>query len=195
MKVSAALIMSSLVVHQAIFFVLFFCINQAIPSEAARSNGGLVAKTCKKIAADDPAVDYAFCLTSLQSGKHSNTADLRGLGIIASNLARINATRSRRKAQNLKKKATDLYDKTRLADCEELFQLAVSSLRDSTRAFRGERYDDANINLSAAMTDAETCDDGFAEMEGHVSPLTKETRNLKGLCAVGLGITWLLTRR
>ncbi|XP_068636309.1 putative invertase inhibitor [Aristolochia californica] len=173
-----------------IFLLVFFC--ETIPSETAPGNSGLITKTCKRVAKTSSNIDYATCVTSLQSARGSKSADLRGLAVIASNLALINATRSRRKAENLRKKALDRYNRVRLEACEELYSDAISELRDAAMAFRSKKDSEANILLSAAYTDADTCEDSFAEMEGHVSPLTKQNKNLSRLCVIGLAISKFL---
>ncbi|KAK9094897.1 hypothetical protein Scep_026366 [Stephania cephalantha] len=51
------------------------------------------------------------------------------------------------------------------------------------------RYFDANIQVSAVMDASTTCEDGFSEKEGEVSPLTSMNNVMFQLCAIALSIT------
>ncbi|CAA2961766.1 invertase inhibitor [Olea europaea subsp. europaea] len=149
----------------------------------------LINRTCKTIARGDPNIGYNFCTTSLQAAPASQCASLRGLGIISIRLVRYNVTDTRCHIKHLMKhRKIDPYSKLYLKDCFELFSNAISSVKLAMKYYNSKRYDDANIQISGVMDATTTCEDGFSEREGLVSPLTKRNRNTFELAAVVLSI-------
>jgi pectinesterase inhibitor-like protein len=59
---------------------------------------------------------------------------------------------------------------------------------------KSKDYSKANIDASAAMDSSSTCEDGFREREGVVSPLTKETNTFFQLTAIMLAFINMLSR-
>ncbi|KAL0380021.1 UNVERIFIED_CONTAM: putative invertase inhibitor [Sesamum angustifolium] len=54
--------------------------------------------------------------------------------------------------------------------------------------FNARRFDDANVEISSIMEASTTCEDGFKEKQGVVSPLTKRNGDTFQLSAVALSI-------
>ncbi|CAA2961765.1 invertase inhibitor [Olea europaea subsp. europaea] len=149
----------------------------------------LVNETCKKIARRDPNIEYNFCTTSLQAAPTSQCASLQRLGMISIKLVRHNVTDTRVYVKHLMKNGKlDPYSKLYLKDCYELFSDAISSVKRAMKYYNSKRYDDANMQKSGVMDAATTCEDGFSEREGLVSPLTKRNRNTFQLSAIVLSI-------
>lgn len=88
----------------------------------------------------------------------------------------------------LKSGPFDSFDRQCLDVCSELYSDAISTLMDSLTALGEKRFDDANIWVSSVMDASSTCEDGFKEREGHVSPLTKENNYLFQLSGISLAI-------
>ncbi|KAF6157422.1 hypothetical protein GIB67_004360 [Kingdonia uniflora] len=66
----------------------------------------------------------------------------------------------------------DARGKGILSDCHELYDDAISNLETSTQNLKDKAKADLRTNLSAALTDIDTCDQGFVDDERE-SPLKK----------------------
>lgn len=77
------------------------------------------------------------------------------------------------------------------ADCQELYDTAVSDLEDAVSAVKEGDVATVNVNLSAAMTDYETCNDGFEEA-GEVNPLVDVAGRLTKMVGNCLAISTLI---
>ncbi|KAF8379145.1 hypothetical protein HHK36_028574 [Tetracentron sinense] len=149
----------------------------------------LIHKTCRKSAKKDPNLRFDFCVTSLEADPKSHCADLQELGVISMELALANATHTRSHAKKLlKHKKLDPYTKACLHDCFDLYSDAIPTLKQAIKDYNSKRYFDANIKMSSAMDDASTCEEGFKEKKGVVSPLTKRNNNMFQLSAIALSI-------
>jgi pectinesterase inhibitor-like protein len=76
--------------------------------------------------------------------------------------------------------------KSCLNDCFQLYMDAVSSLKDAMKALKSRDFATANIEVSSAMDASITCQDGFKERKGQVSPLTKDNQMFFQLTAFSL---------
>ncbi|XP_057475963.1 putative invertase inhibitor [Actinidia eriantha] len=178
------------------FYFFFFIL--IIPRENFSPVTGLsvdlVNTTCKQCADKSNVFNYDFCLTSLQPIPTSHVTNLKGLALIATELALENVTNT---FWSIEKMLTsgqfDPYALGCLQDCFELYGDGVSMLVNSIRAFLHEQYDAANVLLSAVMETASTCEEGFKEKEGEVCPLAKENYNLFQLGDIALCIINLLS--
>ncbi|KAF8412509.1 hypothetical protein HHK36_000477 [Tetracentron sinense] len=167
---------------------LFFIPSHQTNSFIALNTIDLIQETCEICADRSPILSYNFCVTSLQAVHQSHTANVQGLGIIALELALDNATDTVSSIEKLLKKETfDPYAMLCLEDCLELYSDAITRLRNSISAFLFEVYCDANVWVSAAMEATRTCEGGFKDQEGEVSPLTEKNSNLLFSCYVKVG--------
>ncbi|KAL2514052.1 Plant invertase/pectin methylesterase inhibitor superfamily protein [Forsythia ovata] len=160
------------------------------------ANGqNLINETCKTSARDDPNISYNFCTTSLQAAPASRCATLRGLGKISMRLVHYNVTDTRCYIKHLmKNRKWDPYSKQCLKDCFELFSDAISSVKQAMKYYKSKQYDDANVQISSVMDAATTCEDGFKERKGLVSPLTERNRNTFQLSAVALSVLHMIQK-
>ncbi|CAB4279327.1 unnamed protein product [Prunus armeniaca] len=92
----------------------------------------------------------------------------------------------------LSNKSFDPFALVCLKDCLQLYSDAITTLRDAVGAFLRGDYNTANIWVSAVMEAPTTCEEGFKEKEGEVSPLKNENYNLFQLCDIALCISHLL---
>lgn len=154
----------------------------------------LVHQTCKRIADGDPNVGFNFCVISLESSPKSRTASLEELGVIAAELTLSNATYINWYISDklLKDTRFDPYSKACLNDCHELYSDAIPNLKDVLDDFKRKDYFKANIELSSAMDASATCEDGYKEKKGAVSPLAREDQIFFQLCAIALAFTNIL---
>ncbi|KFK38125.1 hypothetical protein AALP_AA3G073200 [Arabis alpina] len=77
------------------------------------------------------------------------------------------------------------------ADCQELYDDAVTNLEDAINAVKARDYPTVNTNLSAAMTDYSTCNDGFEET-GEPNPLVDVSDKLTKMVSNCLALSTLL---
>ncbi|KAM1236540.1 hypothetical protein ACFX2G_038398 [Malus domestica] len=89
-------------------------------------------------------------------------------------------------------KSLDPFALVCLKDCLQLYSDAITTLADAIGAFLSEDYGTANTWVSTVMEATTTCEGGFKEKEGEVSPLTNENYNLFQLCDIVLCISNLL---
>ncbi|EXC26733.1 Putative invertase inhibitor [Morus notabilis] len=140
----------------------------------------LIHRSCKKAAKSDPNLSYTFCVTSLEANlkNKKNVTDLEELAFASLDLTTYNATKIASKISMLLRQKIKVIDhpyaKNCLKDCQQLYSDAVSSLRDAKRDFKWRNFDRVNVEISSAMDASSTCQDGFGEKKGEVSPLTQE---------------------
>jgi len=154
----------------------------------------LVTATCKH------TLHYQVCISSLRSVPGSSkTSDLKVLAEIALNLSTTYAAETLscvHELQSNSSAANNIYVSRCLRDCEEEFSEAIENLQDSKEALANGDCDQVDTLVSAAMSDAETCEDGFKDMPSEdnysTSPLTERNRYFSELCSNALAITKLL---
>ncbi|KAJ6328249.1 hypothetical protein OIU77_010022 [Salix suchowensis] len=159
----------------------------------------MIIYTCRlqlgsqKLAENDPNLSYNFCLTSLQAVNHSQCADLRDLGLMSIKLTKSNVTNTRYYVKKLLKNTKwDPFIRACLNDCLELYSDAIPTLKQAMKDFKSKHYEDANIEVSSVIDAATTCEDGFKEREGAVSPLTKRNNDTFQLSAIVLAVISML---
>ncbi|KAK9144834.1 hypothetical protein Sjap_004737 [Stephania japonica] len=147
--------------------------------------------TCTQIASNDPNVNFTFCIATLQVAmKNNSVGGLEGLGLATMNLMKTNVSGIIFQIKNLlNQQGLEPYHRNCLMDCHELYSDSVDALNVASQSFASKRYFDANIQVSAVMDASTTCEDGFSEKEGEVSPLTSMNNVMFQLCAIALSIT------
>ncbi|KAK9130883.1 hypothetical protein Sjap_011370 [Stephania japonica] len=113
----------------------------------------------------DPQLHYNFCILALEGPASKNhVKDLQGLGLIAANLIKANASGTLSHIEKLlKQKRLEPFYKGCLLDCQELYLGAIDKVRNTIDAFNSKDYFSTNIQGSAVMDDSVTCEDGFKE--------------------------------
>ena len=150
----------------------------------------LVSSTCNK------TLYVQLCESSLRSDPRSESADPRGLAAIALDQSLAKGVDTIAHIDNLRSESASDASKalviSRLSDCTAAYSDALENLRDSAQALDDESYETLRSLVSAAMTDSETCEDGFMEIEGYSSPLTEQNQCFSRLCSNFLAIVTLL---
>ena len=155
----------------------------------------LVTATCKH------TLHYQVCVSSLRSVPSSKTCDLKGLAKIALNLSTQDGAKTLSYVYELKSSAAsgttnNTYMSSCLSDCADEYLEAIENLQDAAQALANEEYDKVDALVSAAMSDAETCEDGLkdslSDNNGSHSPLTERNRYFSDLCSNVLAIVKLL---
>lgn len=109
--------------------------------------------------------------------------------MISIRLTRYNLTDTRcHIKQLLMNKKLDKYVRSCLEACFELYDDALPSIKLAMKAYSDKKFYDANIQVSAVMDAATTCEDGFHEKTGVVSPLTDRNNATFQLSAIVLYI-------
>ncbi|XP_028075545.1 putative invertase inhibitor [Camellia sinensis] len=90
------------------------------------------------------------------------------------------------------KKLVNPFIQRCLEDCFDLYSDAIPSVEQAMENYDLERFVDANVELSSVMDAATTCEDGFKEKRGVVSPLTKRNGDTFELSAMALSIMGML---
>ncbi|KAF8379146.1 hypothetical protein HHK36_028575 [Tetracentron sinense] len=172
-----------------LFFSLMFFSFCLLSFSHGAISVNLIRNTCKKASQSDPKLSFNFCVASLRRNPKSQTADLQELGVISMELAIANATSTSSSISKLlKNKKLDPFTSICLKDCLGLYLDAVPTLKDAIEDFKTRDFYVANVGVSSAMEASSTCEDGFKEKEGAVSPLKKEDRDFFQLNAIALAI-------
>ncbi|XP_061999794.1 putative invertase inhibitor isoform X2 [Rosa rugosa] len=175
------------------FLPLFLLISSIFTPITANN---LISETCKKCARNDPNLSYKFCVTSLQAAPNSHGADLRRLGLISMKLVQHNVTNTRHFIKHLlKNKKLDKFVRARLDDCLELYTDAIPTIKQAIKNYKKKHNKDANIEVSSIVDASTTCEDGFEERPGLVSPLTKRNKETFQLCIIALSIINMVTQK
>ncbi|KAH8513972.1 hypothetical protein H0E87_007003 [Populus deltoides] len=182
----------------ALCFLFFFLVtptpNNSISTLDA-STIDITNRTCKKCAEEySKTFSYDFCISSLQAIPVSHVTNIHGLAIIGMELALENATNTISTIKYLLSYGTlDRFALVALQDCLELYEDALVTIVDGVAAFLTEHYSVANVKVSAVMEASTTCEEGFSDKTGVVSPLTEENHNLFQLSDIALCIIHMLS--
>lgn len=107
--------------------------------------------------------------------------------MISIRLMRYNITDTRCQIkQLLKNRKLDPYVRQCLNDCFDLYSDAIPSVKEAMKSYNSRRFDDANVQISSIMEAPTTCEQGFTDRPGVVSPLRKRNRDLFQLSAMAL---------
>ncbi|PON42638.1 Pectinesterase inhibitor domain containing protein [Parasponia andersonii] len=157
--------------------LLSFCFHQ-IP--LVESSDDLITQTCSKTLYKD------LCEKTLRADPGSKGAKVEGLAKIALKAAASNAKTIQSQIASLLKTTSDKQVKEALEDCSDNYDGASEQLSDSLGALEAKRYADVNVWVTAAMTDGDSCEEGF---ESGTSPLTQANTNFGHLTSNVLAIT------
>ncbi|OIW00198.1 hypothetical protein TanjilG_29188 [Lupinus angustifolius] len=166
----------------------FVLLAQCAKLENTEEKGNdLITETCKN------TLHSQTCISSLTSVPGSNTADPKGLAKIAINVTLAEGSKILAYVHELKSsdesKKSDISSV--LNDCDEEYTEAMENLKESATALDKGDYKKVNMLLSTAMTNGNTCEEGFKDLE-ITSPLTKRNSYFSELCSNVLAITKLL---
>ncbi|KDP45958.1 hypothetical protein JCGZ_11861 [Jatropha curcas] len=179
------------------FLLIFFFLSNPIEKTFALDESttiDILNRTCKRCAEKSSSFIYEFCQTSLDVIPASHVTNLQGIAVISMELALENATTTIANIKSLfDMKSFSPYTLACLQDCLELYSDAIVALVDGVAAFLTGKYHVSNVKISAVMEAATTCEEGFTQKKGEVSPLTLENFNLFNLCDIALCIIhWLI---
>ncbi|KAK1592315.1 hypothetical protein Q3G72_022967 [Acer saccharum] len=176
----------------SIVLVLLFMIMHMTPSFArlhvnkvSTKENQLINDICSK------TTNPSNCLRLLKSISGTGTADLKGIAKIILDLAHSNATKTLDLVNSLIPKTNDFRLKEGYLTCFEVYDNAIDEINEAESDFIQGDYSSMNIQASAAMTEAVTCDD---ETQGlPIDPsVRKGNQDLLDLCKIILVVANLL---
>ncbi|XP_077226937.1 putative invertase inhibitor [Tasmannia lanceolata] len=173
--------------HPFLLLILLFTLSIPPNIIATKPGKDLIHETCKH------TLYYDTCVASLQSSSESQTADLQGLASIALHAAADSAIETSNHIALLLNNTTDSFIQQCLSDCSENYLDAIDQIEDSIAALDSKGYNDVNVWVTAAMSDSDTCEEGFKEQPGYKSMLTDNSAEFYKLCSNALAITKLLS--
>ncbi|OAY42356.1 putative invertase inhibitor [Manihot esculenta] len=165
------------------FFFFFFFIVLAIPTHQISY---LVTNTCEKTSFLD------LCISVLGSAPETDVKDVQDLAKFALKMASLNGTAMHMQISSLLNTSSDEFIKQCLSDCSEIYIDATDQLEDSMVALDFKAFKDINTWVNAAITGSETCENGFKEEKGIVSPLSDLNLKFSQLCEISLAIVKIL---
>ncbi|XP_021898997.1 pectinesterase inhibitor-like [Carica papaya] len=165
------------------FFATFLLILLSFFPHQNAANSKLIDQSCEKTLYKD------LCKLTLRSSHESKGADLVGLTKIALKLASSNATRIHSRIDQLLASTKDRNVEQSLKECSEQYGDAIEQIEDSLAALDSEGYADVNTWVTAAMSDADTCEEAF---EGQDSPVEGLSKLFGQLCSITLTFSNLL---
>lgn len=185
------------------FFSFALCIFMFIFSSSPQNcsmSYDLIHQSCKKAAKTDPNLIYNFCVTSLEANPKARKAkNLEELAVASIELTISNGTKIASTISNLLRQKTkvgiDPYTKGCLKDCSQLYSDAISTLYEAKFDIQSNDLEKANVEISSAMDASSTCEDGFNEKKGIVSPLTKENSVFFQWTVISLAFTNMLVHQ
>ncbi|EXB56094.1 Putative invertase inhibitor [Morus notabilis] len=139
----------------------------------------LISQTCGQTRFKD------LCEKTLRGDPGSKSADIHGLAKIALKATSTNAKVVQSQISKLQKSTTDKYTLQALKDCAENYEGASEQLSDSLTVIESKHYADVNTWVTAAMSDSDSCEDGF---KPGTSKLTALNNNFFQLCSNVLAI-------
>ncbi|KAM7254411.1 hypothetical protein ACFE04_003791 [Oxalis oulophora] len=169
-------------------YLLCFVLIAVFPNESlADQNPDLITKTC------DPILYKELCNSILRSKPESAKADLHGLAKIMLQAAKDNAWKVQEHIVALTKApSNDTLIKMCLKEFAGNIADGITQIEECMKALDGKRYNDVKTWISAAMTNIDTCGDGFDVKPVYDRTLTEATAKYTQVLSVQLGITNLL---
>ncbi|KAF3780444.1 putative invertase inhibitor [Nymphaea thermarum] len=167
----------------AVFLVLSF----GVAPSASTNNADLLHQVCSNVTFKD------LCISALGSDPSSSTADINKLAVLSVEVAKEHAKATYSYIEHLlNSTAGDPSLQQSLTDCSDVYVDIVEQLEDSISAFSEKQYKNINTWVSAAISDVQTCDDGFKEQRVERSPLVQKNAITSNLCSNVLAILKML---
>ncbi|GMH02601.1 hypothetical protein Nepgr_004440 [Nepenthes gracilis] len=155
--------------------------HSAKPTAGAEA---LIKQACQK------ALYKEFCVSTLKARPEAKNIDLKGLAFLTMKVAKEqgNATAAfiDTKLKNEESLAPGLDQA--LNDCREQYDDALAQIEDSMQAFLANAANDVNTWLSAAMTNADTCEEGLNDA-GVGGAMGDRNQVFVKLCSNALAVT------
>ncbi|XP_031256002.1 pectinesterase 3-like [Pistacia vera] len=142
-------------------------------------NGSLLDKVCNQ------SKDKELCFSSFKTNPESErTHDLTSLAMIALNITSSNASNTLEYITFLRKNSSlDPVIEQSLDDCTDNYMDASEQLDDSVAALTANAYKDVRVWVEVAISDAQSCEQGYTTTSGKSSWLLTHHNNIfRKLC-------------
>ncbi|XP_044483824.1 putative invertase inhibitor [Mangifera indica] len=131
-----------------------------------------------------------LCIAALTSDIESkSTKDLQGLAKISLKIALSNASETHHYISELVSRTKDKHTQKCLHDCSKNYKQAAQQIEDSMKALNSKGYENVKTWVSGAMSNAESCQDGFHSKNGYKCPISMMNKFFSQLCSISLSIT------
>uniref|UniRef100_A0A2N9GTR2 Pectinesterase inhibitor domain-containing protein n=1 Tax=Fagus sylvatica TaxID=28930 RepID=A0A2N9GTR2_FAGSY len=160
--------------------LLTICPHQIL----AKEGSDFIVQAC------DHTLYKALCVKTLQSDPESHAAaNIHILAKVVLKHAASEANQILDQITKLHGQTSDQVIEQCLSDCSENYQDAIDQVEDAQLALESNGYDDLNTWITAAMSDADSCEQGFNDQPGHKSPITDLNNTFSQLCSIVLALT------
>ncbi|CAI0422567.1 unnamed protein product [Linum tenue] len=166
----------------SVLLIIFCAFRLSAASFRVELAPSQVAALCKE------SINHTFCLDFLNSTAGIPAADLLGAGKITLKVGRDKALDARKCVKALLAQTTDPKLKESYKTCMENYGDATDAISAAKASLVAKDYATANIKISAAQTDADTCDDEVKGLPA-AAELGERNRYLFNLLNIGLLIT------
>ena len=143
--------------HSPLLLALFFICLSILSNLFTSAEADLINDVCSG------SKNPQFCINSLRSDPRSGSADLKGLGQIAIDLTTRSTKSTKSLVDSLKQHATDTRLKGIYDSCSENYGYSIYDLGEAASLLKSGDYLGVNLRASAALDDADTCDDNFKD--------------------------------
>lgn len=168
--------------HHNLSIIFFFAFFVTIISVTAVT-GDMVDDVCEKTR------NPPLCVKALRADHRSKKADLKGLGIVAIDIATKQAKKGQSLVQSLRKGATDPELKNIYSSCLESYSDSVGILKKCPALLKSKHFSSLNIQASAVLDNPVDCDDHFSDIPNHPRSLKDTSDKLQAFSSIILVIS------
>ncbi|KAJ3680641.1 hypothetical protein LUZ60_016919 [Juncus effusus] len=166
-------------------FHIFLLISTLIPISTSQTS--IITSTCNAaVSANSASYDMEFCVEALSSVPGSESANIRGLSVIVTNLAITNVTKTLATIQELL---------SNLNNCYQYYKEMNYGLASAVGEIKQGRIESAGDKLGTVRNYPTKCDIVLSEAVVRKNPLSLENENLNELSALAYQITELITNQ
>ncbi|XP_031252488.1 pectinesterase inhibitor-like [Pistacia vera] len=166
-----------------VLLVISLLPNQILCRDQSLEGIDLITKTCEHTRF------RTLCIAALTSDTESKSTNLHGLAEISLKIALSNASETHDYISELAGKTKDKYMQQCLEDCSENYRQAALQIEDSMKALSSKGYENVKTWVSGAMSNAESCQEGFHGKRGYKCPFSMMNKFFSQLCSISLSIT------
>lgn len=175
--------MNTFSIPHFVLLVITFMPLQILCKDQSLKGIDLITKTCEN------SRFRTLCIAALTSDSESKSANLQDLAKISLKLALSNASETNHYISELVGKTKDAYMQQCLQDCSKNYKQAAEQITDSMKALSSKGFEKVKTWVNGAMSNAESCQDGFHKKKGYKCPISPMNKFFSQLCSISLSIT------
>lgn len=172
------------------FLVLFLLVTSSYGRFSTKISEGEINTICSQ------SENLSFCFNFFKTNHGLKTLDILGVAKSLINYASQDALKTQKQFKSLEQGASDLRTKRIYSSCVGNFQNAVSDFDDALKALAAQDNPGVNINVSAAITEADTCNSNKPKVKINPQLLKKiyYIDNISAIVLVIKNITYKLIK-